>query len=66
MPAGRRSHIAPAEVNRSAHNRFVGLVPSIVANTVMAPAETRCGPHRVVAVVTATPVIVEAPPAEER
>jgi molybdopterin-binding protein len=37
----------PSGVGRSARNRFVGLVTSVVADGVMAQVELQCGPHRV-------------------
>ncbi|MBF5081765.1 helix-turn-helix domain-containing protein [Quadrisphaera sp. INWT6] len=37
----------PSGVARSARNRFVGLVTSVVADGVMAQVELQCGPHRV-------------------
>ena len=38
----------PSTVQRSARNRMVGLVTSVVADMVMAQVEMQCGPHRVV------------------
>ncbi|WP_156757556.1 TOBE domain-containing protein [Actinokineospora pegani] len=40
----------------SARNRFVGLVTSITADTVMAQVEIQCGPHRVVSLMSAEAV----------
>lgn len=47
-----RSHAATAAqdrtgVQRSARNRFVGLVTRVVADGVMAQVEMQCGPHTV-------------------
>lgn len=46
----------PSGVARSARNRFVGLVTSIVADTVMAQVELQCGPHRVVSLMSSEAV----------
>ncbi|KRC51279.1 MerR family transcriptional regulator [Leifsonia sp. Root227] len=46
----------PAGVARSARNRFVGLVTSIVVDTVMAQVELQCGPHRVVSLMSSEAV----------
>lgn len=47
---------SPAEpepiVARSARNRFPGVVTRVVKDTVMAQVEMRCGPHRVVSLMT--------------
>ncbi|SDR19942.1 molybdenum-pterin binding domain-containing protein [Arthrobacter crystallopoietes] len=40
----------------SARNRFVGLVTSVVMDTVMAQVELQCGPHRVVSLMSAEAV----------
>lgn len=42
----------PSDVQRSARNRLVGLVTSVVADTVMAQVEMQCGPHRVVSLMS--------------
>ncbi|GLW92987.1 hypothetical protein Aglo03_38030 [Actinokineospora globicatena] len=46
----------PSGVGRSARNRFVGLVTSVVADTVMAQVELQCGPHRVVSLMSSEAV----------
>jgi molybdopterin-binding protein len=46
----------PSEVRRSARNRMVGLVTSVLADTVMAQVEMQCGPHRVVSLMSAEAV----------
>jgi molybdopterin-binding protein len=46
----------PSEVNRSARNRFVGLVTDVVTDTVMAQVELQCGPHRVVSLMSSEAV----------
>jgi len=46
----------PSHVQRSARNRLVGLVTSVVADTVMAQVEMQCGPHRVVSLMSAEAV----------
>ena len=43
-------------MQRSARNRLVGLVTSVVADTVMAQVEMQCGPHRVVSLMSAEAV----------
>jgi len=43
----------PSGVARSARNRFVGLVTSVVADGVMAQVELQCGPHRVTSLMSA-------------
>ncbi|MFC4948828.1 TOBE domain-containing protein [Pseudonocardia sp. GCM10023141] len=43
----------PSAVSRSARNRFVGLVTSVVKDQVMAQVEIQCGPHRVVSLMSA-------------
>lgn len=43
-------------VQRSARNRFVGLVTEIVTDTVMAQVEIQCGPHRVVSLMSSEAV----------
>lgn len=42
----------PSGVNRSARNRFVGLVTKVVADGVMAQVEMQCGPHTVVSLMS--------------
>ena len=42
----------PSDVRRSARNRLVGLVTSVLADTVMAQVEMQCGPHRVVSLMS--------------
>jgi molybdopterin-binding protein len=39
-------------IRRSARNQLVGLVTSVVADTVMAQVEMQCGPHRVVSLMS--------------
>ncbi|MGD9987349.1 TOBE domain-containing protein [Pseudonocardia sp.] len=55
-----RSHASatpdPTDVQRSARNRLVGLVTSVVTDTVMAQVEMQCGPHRVVSLMSAEAV----------
>jgi len=46
----------PSVVQRSARNRLVGLVTSVVADTVMAQVELQCGPHRVVSLMSSEAV----------
>ena len=52
--AKSRAHAAhdPSGVDRSARNRFVGLVTSVVADRVMAQVEMQCGPQRVVSLMS--------------
>ena len=45
-----------AAAGSSARNRFVGLVTSVVMDTVMAQVELQCGPHRVVSLMSAEAV----------
>ncbi len=42
----------PSGVLRSARNRMVGIVTSVIADTVMAQVEIQCGPHRVVSLMS--------------
>lgn len=42
----------PADVGRSARNRFVGIVTSVISDTVMSQVELQCGPHRVVSLIS--------------
>jgi molybdopterin-binding protein len=42
----------PSGVQRSARNRFVGLVTNVLTDTVMAQVEIQCGPHRVVSLMS--------------
>ncbi|ALG06017.1 TOBE domain-containing protein [Kibdelosporangium phytohabitans] len=46
----------PSGIGRSARNRFVGLVTSVVVDKVMAQVEMQCGPHRVVSLMSAEAV----------
>ncbi|MBC3195060.1 helix-turn-helix transcriptional regulator [Pseudonocardia sp. C8] len=46
----------PSGVQRSARNRMVGLVTSVVTDTVMAQVEMQCGPHRVVSLMSSEAV----------
>ncbi len=46
----------PSVIQRSARNRMVGLVTSVVADTVMAQVEMQCGPHRVVSLMSSEAV----------
>ncbi len=53
-----RAHAAPdpSGLQRSARNRLVGLVTSVVVDRVMAQVEIQCGPHRVVSLISAEAV----------
>ena len=42
----------PSMVDRSARNRFVGLVTEVITDHVMAQVEIQCGPHRVVSLMS--------------
>jgi molybdopterin-binding protein len=42
----------PSEVQRSARNRLVGLVTSVVSDRVMAQVEIQCGLHQVVSLIS--------------
>ena len=46
----------PSDVQSSARNRFVGLVTSVITDTVMAQVEMQCGPHRVVSLMSSEAV----------
>jgi len=46
----------PSDVQRSARNRLVGLVTSVVSDRVMAQVEIQCGPHRVVSLISSEAV----------
>ena len=46
----------PSAVDRSARNRFVGLVTGVVTDRVMAQVEVQCGPHRVVSLMSSEAV----------
>ncbi len=46
----------PSQVERSARNRFVGLVTNIVLDKVMAQVELQCGPYRVVSLMSSEAV----------
>jgi molybdopterin-binding protein len=41
-----------SQVGRSARNRFVGLVTSVITDVVMTQIELQCGPHRVVSLIS--------------
>lgn len=52
-----QTHAATAPMApTSARNRMVGLVTSVVADTVMAQVEMQCGPHRVVSLMSSEAV----------
>ncbi|MDQ4117427.1 MAG: TOBE domain-containing protein [Actinomycetota bacterium] len=52
-----QTHAATAPMApTSARNRMVGLVTSVVADTVMAQVEIQCGPHRVVSLMSSEAV----------
>lgn len=46
----------PSLVDRSARNRFVGLVTEVISDRVMAQVEIQCGPHRVVSLMSSEAV----------
>ena len=46
----------PSQVERSARNRFVGLVINIIVDKVMAQVELQCGPFRVVSLMSSEAV----------
>ncbi len=46
----------PSAIRSSARNRFVGLVTSVVTDTVMSQVEVQCGPHRVVSLISSEAV----------
>jgi molybdopterin-binding protein len=46
----------PAVVATSARNRFPGIVTRVVSDTAVATVELRCGPHRLVSIMTAEAV----------
>ena len=46
----------PSMVDRSARNRFVGLVTEVITDQVMAQVEIQCGPHRVVSLMSSEAV----------
>lgn len=48
----RHSITDPSSGGRSARNRFVGIVTSVVSDTVMSQVELQCGPHRVVSLIS--------------
>ncbi|MGH3782943.1 MAG: TOBE domain-containing protein [Pseudonocardiaceae bacterium] len=57
LAAFAQDHANPApdptsQVGCSARNRFVGLVTSVIADTVMTQIEVQCGPHRVVSLMS--------------
>ncbi|NRQ51443.1 TOBE domain-containing protein [Aeromicrobium stalagmiti] len=51
-----RSMTDPSGTSSSARNRFVGLVTSVKADTVMAQVEMQCGPFRVVSLMSSEAV----------
>ena len=56
--ARSHAHVTPdpSVVQRSARNRMVGLVTSVVADRVMAQVELQCGPHRIVSLMSSEAV----------
>ncbi|MDR2280236.1 MAG: TOBE domain-containing protein [Gordonia sp. (in: high G+C Gram-positive bacteria)] len=42
----------PIDRRSSARNRFVGIVTDVLSDTVMSQVELRCGPHRVVSLMS--------------
>ena len=46
----------PSPIGRSARNRFVGLVTSVVSDTVMSQVEIQCGPYRMVSLLSSEAV----------
>lgn len=56
--AKSQAHAAPdpSLVDRSARNRFVGLVTEVITDRVMAQVEMQCGPHRVVSLMSSEAV----------
>jgi len=56
--ARENAHSAPdpSDVQRSARNRMVGLVTSVICDKVMAQVEMQCGPHRVVSLMSSEAV----------
>jgi molybdopterin-binding protein len=46
----------PSRVERSARNRFVGIVTDIIVDKVAAQVELQCGPYRVVSLMTSEAV----------
>ncbi|MEJ9080316.1 TOBE domain-containing protein [Gordonia malaquae] len=42
----------PIDRGSSARNRFVGIVTGVLSDTVMSQVELRCGPHRVVSLMS--------------
>lgn len=46
----------PSAVDRSARNRFVGLVTEVLMDRVMAQVELQCGEHRVVSLMSSEAV----------
>jgi molybdopterin-binding protein len=46
----------PSLVDRSARNRFVGLVTEVLTDGIMAQVEIQCGPHRVVSLMSSEAV----------
>jgi molybdopterin-binding protein len=56
--AKAHAHAAPdpSRVDRSARNRFVGLVTEVIIDRVVAQVELQCGPHRVVSLMSSEAV----------
>jgi len=54
--AHAQSAADPSGVGRSARNQFVGLVTSVLTDTVMAQVEIQAGPHRIVSLMSAEAV----------
>lgn len=55
--AAREQPVAdPTGVQRSARNRFTGIVTAVTTDTVMAQVDLQCGPHRVVSLMSAEAV----------
>jgi molybdopterin-binding protein len=56
--AKSQAHAAPdpSLVDRSARNRFVGLVTEVITDRVMAQVEIQSGPHRVVSLMSSEAV----------
>ncbi len=46
----------PSPIGRSARNRFVGLVTSVISDPVMSQVEIQCGPYRVVSLLSSEAV----------
>ena len=56
--ARNNAHAAPdpSDVQRSARNRLVGIVTSVISDKVMSQVEIQCGPHRVVSLMSSEAV----------